>query len=54
MRKEVDHLVHQIDPQILVIDLDVHVHPTDQESAYHALKRLLQAAVPVLLGASLG
>ena len=32
MRQEITHLVHQVDTQCVVIDADVHMHATDDET----------------------
>ncbi len=49
MGQEVQHLVHQVDPHVLVLDGDVHMHPADQQAANHTAEGAGQGVVALLV-----
>ena len=50
MRQEVRHLVHQVDPELVVFDTDVHVHSADHETPRCRLHLHGECLIAVLLG----
>ena len=53
MRQEVEHLIHQVDTHIFVLDADVHMHPADQETPNDTLERIGECVVLGLVGVEL-
>jgi hypothetical protein len=54
VRQEIGGLVHQVDPGVVVLDPDMHVHPGNQQPPRHPGEVVLQHVVAFLVGMVLG
>ena len=50
MRHEVPYLVHDIDPQVTVLDANVYMHPENQQTFCYNLHGIKQSPVAFLVG----
>ena len=49
MRQEVAHLVHEVDPQLLVLDADMDMHAADEQTVGHGLHVVGEPLIALLV-----